>query len=57
MSTKQKKNDENSCKITIEELKTFEGFENISDEEAIQIIDCLHTVSLIAYSIFTNVKK
>lgn len=40
--------------ITIEELRQFDGFENVSDEKATEIIETVKELALITYSITTN---
>lgn len=45
-------NDENSIpKLSIEELKSFRGFENLNDEEADEIINSLLQLAIIVYNI------
>ena len=39
-------------RLTIEELKTFKGFENYSDEQAEQTIQTLVNLSLIFFDLF-----
>jgi hypothetical protein len=43
-----------SGKIKIEQLKKCKGFENISDKEAIKLIDTLFQLSLLTYSIYSQ---
>jgi hypothetical protein len=43
--------------LTVVELRTFEGFENVSDEEAIAILDTIITFSDIVVSIYTKQKN
>ena len=38
-------------RMTVEELRKFEGFENISEEEAENIIDSLVQLAKVAYEI------
>ena len=39
-------------RLTIEELKTFKGFENYTDEQAEQTIETLVNLSLIFFDLF-----
>jgi len=41
-------------KLTIEELKQIEGFENINDTEAEEIIDGIYQLSLLAWEIYKS---
>ena len=43
--------------LTVAELRTFEGFENVSDEEAVAILDAIITFSDIVVSIYTKQKN
>lgn len=40
--------------ITVEELKNFDGFADISNEEATHIIQTLKELSLLTHNIITN---
>lgn len=40
--------------ITVEELRTFDGLENVSDAEANHIINTLKELSLLTHNIVTN---
>ena len=40
--------------LTIAQLKSFQGFENISDEEAMEILVQLKEFSLMLYSVFLS---
>jgi hypothetical protein len=44
----------NGKMLTISKLKKYKGLENISDEEAIQIIESLYKLSLLTLKIFKN---
>jgi hypothetical protein len=50
----QKINDED---LTIEKVKQFKGFENISDEQAQHIADTLKKFSIIVYNYFQRTNK
>lgn len=39
-------------RLTIEEVREFKDFENISDEEAQELIDFLYELSILTYKIF-----
>ena len=43
--------------LTVDELRTFEGFENVSDEEAVAILDAIITFSDIVVSIYSKQKN
>ena len=43
--------DDEKVKITIKELRKFKGFENISDSECEEIIECLLKLSVIVYNL------
>lgn len=43
-----------SKKLTVEQLRKFEGLENIGDQEAFEKIDGLYKLSIITYNIFKN---
>ena len=43
--------------LTVEELRTFEGFENVSDEEGKAILETIITFSDIVFSIYSKQKK
>lgn len=48
-------NDDNDdWRMTVEELRKFDGFQNISEEEAGQIIDFLVQLARIEYEIMLN---
>jgi len=40
--------------LTVEKLKTFDGFENICNKEAEEIIKSLDILSMIMYDCFKN---
>ena len=40
--------------LTLEELRTFEGFENVSDEEGLAILHTVITFSDIVYAIYAK---
>jgi hypothetical protein len=42
---------DNPKKLTVEQLMVYNGMENITEEEACQIIDALYQLSLISYKI------
>jgi len=46
-----------NAKLTIEELRKFEGMEHIPEDEAINIIDTLYELCLIVYEEFVNNPK
>ncbi len=41
-------------KITIDELRKFKGLENLSDEEAQEIIDSLEIMAIAIFSIYNS---
>lgn len=43
--------------LTVEELRTFEGFENVSDEEGTAILETIITFSDIVFSIYSKQKN
>lgn len=43
--------------LTVEKLKTYEGFENISEEKAIEDIKVIKTVARALYDIYVQVNK
>ncbi len=43
--------------LTLNELRTFEGFENVSDEEGVAILDTIIKFSDIVVSIYTKQKN
>jgi hypothetical protein len=43
--------------ISIEELRTFDGLANVSDQEAIHIISTLKELSLLTHNIVTNYEQ
>ncbi|QHI35973.1 hypothetical protein IMCC3317_13210 [Kordia antarctica] len=43
--------------ISVEELKSFDGFADVSTEEAIHIINTLKEVSLLTHNIITNYEQ
>lgn len=43
--------------LTVAELRTFEGFENVSDEEAIAILDTIIKFSNVVVSIYSKQKN
>jgi uncharacterized protein YfbU (UPF0304 family) len=43
--------------LTLDELRTFEGFENVSDEEGVAILDTIITFSDIVVSIYSKQKN
>ena len=55
MSNQKKK--ENNEDLTIEKVKQFKGFENISDDEACNIAFSLKQFSLLAYNYYRKVKE
>lgn len=40
--------------LTLDELRTFEGFENISDEEGLAVLHTIITFSDIAFSVYSK---
>jgi len=53
----QKKNHVKNPDLTIEKVRQFKGFENISDEAAENIIDTLKQLSLITYEYYITTKQ
>jgi hypothetical protein len=47
-------NQNKSYELTTDQLKKFEGFENITDEEAKETIFCLKELSRILFGMFTK---
>lgn len=43
--------------LTIEKLKTFKGFESVSEDEAAKIIYSIKEFSIIAYHYYLDIKK
>ncbi|WP_155959317.1 hypothetical protein [Flavobacterium saliperosum] len=43
--------DEEKLKLTFEELRKFEGFENISDSECEEIIESLLKLAMVVYNL------
>ena len=43
--------------LTVDELRTFEGFENVSDEEGVAILDTIIRFSDIVVSIYSKQKN
>lgn len=43
-------------KLTIEELRSFEGLKNLTDEQAKEAIDTIETFSIIMFNIYNNQK-
>ncbi len=41
-------------KLTIEQIRDCDDFKNISEDEALEIIDGLYRLSIITYKIFKN---
>jgi uncharacterized protein YfbU (UPF0304 family) len=41
-------------KLTYQELKEIEGYENITEKEATEIIDTVFMLSIMAYSAYKN---
>ncbi len=50
-------NDIKEKKLTPVKLRKFKGFENINDEEAINIIETLYQLSLLTFTININNSK
>lgn len=44
----------NPRKLTIEQLKSYKGLENISDDTAKEITDGLYKASILTYNTFMN---
>jgi hypothetical protein len=44
-------------KLTIDELRTFEGLENVSNEEAETIIESIDQFSILTYQLFQSMTK
>ncbi|OIQ21181.1 hypothetical protein [Lacinutrix sp. MedPE-SW] len=49
-------NDSNANKLTIEELRKYDGLKKLSDEEAIEIIDGLYKLAMINVEFYNNKK-
>lgn len=47
-------NDSNANKLTIEELRKYDGLKKFSDEEAIEIIDGLYKLAMINVEFYNN---
>ncbi len=43
-------------RLTVEELKTYPGLENLTDEQAKEAIDTIETFSIIMFHIHNNQK-
>ena len=43
--------------LTVEKVKTFEGFENVSDEEALDIVSTIDALCRIVYEYLINLNK
>lgn len=43
--------------LTTEKLRTFEGLENLTDEEATKILDTLTRLSILTYKFFNEHKE
>lgn len=54
---KTKDNNESYEELTIEKLRTFSGYENISDEEALEELKMLDLFAEMAYECFCNEMK
>ena len=52
--TENKEKETKALYLTANEIRVVPGFENISDEEVINVINTLHQLSLITYSTVTN---
>lgn len=46
--------DSNANKLTIEELRQYNGLEKISEEEALEIIDGLYKLAMINVEFYNN---
>jgi hypothetical protein len=44
----------NPNKLSIEQLRNYEGLENLSDVEALEIIEGLYELSIITFKIYSN---
>lgn len=44
-------------KLSIDELRSFPGFENFADEEAEQVIKTLESLSILYYELFMKEKN
>lgn len=44
-------------RLSIEELRSFPGLENFSEEEAEEVIKTLETLSILLYELFMKVKQ
>ena len=47
----------NLKRLTVEELKTYPGLENLTDEQAKQVIDTLETHASILFDIYIHKKN
>ena len=52
--TENKEKETKALFLTANEIRAVSGYENISDEEVINVINTLHQLSLITYSTVTN---
>jgi hypothetical protein len=43
--------------LTVEKLRTFEGLENLTNEEAIHIIDTLTRLSILTFKFYREYKE
>lgn len=44
-------------RLSIEELRSFKGCENYTDEEAIEIIDTLEQMTIVLFKLYQKNKK
>jgi hypothetical protein len=44
-------------RLSIEELRSYEGCENYTDEEADEVIDSLEQFAIIMYNLYMETKK
>ena len=54
METKEQENDLNV--LTVDELRSYEGLENLTDEKAIEIIESLYKLAVIGIDIMKSKK-
>jgi hypothetical protein len=57
MSTKYDFHEIKEKKLTPDKLRRYKGFENINDEEAINIIETLYQLSLLTFTIYNNNRR
>lgn len=51
------RSEETNGDLTIEKLRTFKGFENVSDEEGENIIRTIKDYTIVAYHVFEKIQR